>query len=186
MSSKLRIGIAGAGFAAHFHLASYAKVIGQNFEIVAICGSGSDRAGWGLWQITCGNSVPQYGTDFQILDPWNNAEAAVAKLGEALEQLRAAGLAADGSVGNADPILAVTDAWDPKRYDEIIVSTLPSQFSKWLHAGLPDRIGKLTDAPVTHIVSQPPKPEHAVAPPPAHPDKAMGPLSVLAWGARKT
>jgi hypothetical protein len=24
-----------------------------------------------------------------------------------------------------------------------------------------------------------------VAPPPAHPDKAMGPLSVLAWGARK-
>jgi hypothetical protein len=128
--------------------------------------------------------------DFMLIIPatpfGGGREAAVAKLGEALDQLRAAGLAADGSVGNADPILAVTDAWDPKRYDEIIVSTLPSQFSKWLHAGLPDRIGKLTDAPVTHIVSQPPKPEHAVAPPPAHPDKAMGPLSVLAWGARKT
>jgi hypothetical protein len=24
-----------------------------------------------------------------------------------------------------------------------------------------------------------------VAPPPAHPDRAMGPLSVLAWGAKK-
>jgi GABA permease len=106
-------------------------------------------------------------------------------LAEALEQLRAAGLNVEGSVGNADPILAVTDAWDPKRYDEIIVSTLPMRFSKWLHAGLPERIGKLTDAPVTHIVSQPPKPEPEVAPPPAHPDKAMGPLSVLAWGARK-
>jgi hypothetical protein len=46
---------------------------------VDYCGPGADRAGWGLWQITCGDSVPQYGTDFQILDPWNNAEAAVAK-----------------------------------------------------------------------------------------------------------
>jgi hypothetical protein len=46
---------------------------------VDYCGAGSDRAGWGLWQITCGNSVPQYGTDFQILDPWNNAEEAVSK-----------------------------------------------------------------------------------------------------------
>jgi hypothetical protein len=35
--------------------------------------------GWGLWQITPGNSVSQYGTDFQVLDPWNNAEEAVYK-----------------------------------------------------------------------------------------------------------
>jgi hypothetical protein len=112
-------------------------------------------------------------------------EAAERKLAEALEQLQAAGLDVEGSVGNADPILAVTDAWDPKKYDEIIVSTLPMRFSKWLHAGLPERIGKLTDAPVTHVVSQPARPEPEVAPPPPHPDKAMGPLSVLAWGARK-
>jgi hypothetical protein len=46
---------------------------------VDYCGAGADRAGWGLWQITCGNSVSQYGTDFQVLDPWNNAEAAVYK-----------------------------------------------------------------------------------------------------------
>ena len=46
---------------------------------VDYCGAKADRAGWGLWQITCGNSVPQYGTDFQVLDPWNNAEAAVYK-----------------------------------------------------------------------------------------------------------
>ena len=112
-------------------------------------------------------------------------EAATAQLAEALADLRAAGLECEGNVGNADPILAVTDAWDPKKYDEIIVSTLPMRFSKWLHAGLPERIGKLTDAPVTHIVSEPPRPEPELAPPPAHPDKAMGPLSVLAWGARK-
>ncbi|HTX09393.1 MAG TPA: hypothetical protein VME22_12315 [Solirubrobacteraceae bacterium] len=111
--------------------------------------------------------------------------AAVQKLEEALEHMHAIGLEAQGSVGNADPILAVTDAWDPKRYDEIIVSTLPMRLSKWMHAGLPERIAKLTDAPVTHVVSPPPPPEHQVAPPPAHPDGAMGPLSVLAWGARK-
>ena len=112
-------------------------------------------------------------------------EAAAAKLDDALEQLRAAGLEAEGSVGNGDPILAVTDVWDPKKYDEIIVSTLPMRFSKWLHGGLPERIGKLTDAPVTHVVSQPPRPKPEVAPPPAHPDNGMGPLSVLAWGGRK-
>ena len=112
-------------------------------------------------------------------------QAALATLSDALEQLRAAGLEADGTVGNADPILAVTDAWDPKKYDEIIVSTLPLQLSKWLHAGLPDRISRLTDAPVTHVVSAPPKPDPVVAPPPAAPDRSMGPLTVLSWGARK-
>jgi hypothetical protein len=111
--------------------------------------------------------------------------AAVQKLDEALDRLRATGLEAEGTVGNADPILAVTDAWDPKRYDEIIVSTLPMAFSKWLHAGLPERISKLTDAPVTHVVSPPERPDHEVVPPPAHPDRAMGPLSVLAWGSKK-
>jgi hypothetical protein len=35
--------------------------------------------GWGLWQITPGDSEPAYGIDYQMLDPWNNAEAAVAK-----------------------------------------------------------------------------------------------------------
>jgi hypothetical protein len=112
-------------------------------------------------------------------------EAAVGMLSEALAQLREAGLECEGSVGNADPILAVSDAWDPKRYDEIILSTLPMRFSKWLHAGLPERIGRLTDAPVTHVVSQPPKPEHEVSPPPAPRARSMGALSVLTWGARK-
>ena len=52
---------------------------GEIQQGTAYCGSGSNRTGWGLWQITCGNSVPQYCIDYQILDPWNNAEATVAK-----------------------------------------------------------------------------------------------------------
>jgi GABA permease len=107
--------------------------------------------------------------------------AALQQLEQALEQLREAGLEAEGSVGNADPILAVADVWDPKRYDEIIISTLPMRFSKWLHAGLPERIAHLTDATVTHVVSDPPRPELEVVPPPTASEDPMGPLSVLKW-----
>lgn len=35
--------------------------------------------GWGLWQITPGNSVPSVGVDNQLLNPVTNAQAAVAK-----------------------------------------------------------------------------------------------------------
>ena len=113
-------------------------------------------------------------------------EAATTTLETALEQFRAAGLQAEGEIGDSDPIVAVTEAWDPKRFDEIIVSTLPMRFSKWLHAGLPERIDRLTGAPVAHVVSVPPKQAPEAAPVSAHPDRAvMGPLSVLAWGANK-
>jgi nucleotide-binding universal stress UspA family protein len=111
--------------------------------------------------------------------------AAHETLTAAVERLLAAGLEADGIVGVSDPIIAVTEAWDPKRYDEIVVSTLPTGLSKWLHAGLPERIARLTGAPVTHIVSEPPKPEVEVSPPPASEKSAMGPLSVLAWGQKQ-
>lgn len=35
--------------------------------------------GWGLWQITPGNSVPSVGIDYQLLDPLTNARAALVK-----------------------------------------------------------------------------------------------------------
>jgi len=37
------------------------------------------QTGWGLWQITPGNSEPQYGIDNQLLDPLRNGGAAFAK-----------------------------------------------------------------------------------------------------------
>ena len=110
-------------------------------------------------------------------------EVAGETLAAALDQLRQAGLDAHGEVGAPDPVVAVTDAWDPKRYDEIIVSTLPIRVSKWLHTGLPERIAKLTGATISHVVAQPPRPEVATGPPPEHGDLALGPLSVLRWGA---
>jgi hypothetical protein len=120
--------------------------------------------------------------------PFGGGRAAASqKLFDAIDQLQAAGLEIEGSVGNPDPCVAVTETWDPKHHDEIIVSTLPMKMSKWLHAGLPERIARITGAPVTHLVSEPPKPEVETGPAPAHDDLGvmMGPLSVLAWGGSK-
>jgi hypothetical protein len=113
-------------------------------------------------------------------------QEARARLDQALELLDGAGLRIEGRVGSGDPILAVTDEWDPRRYDEIIVCTLPMHISKWLHAGLPERIEKLTGARVTHVVSALPKPELETTPAPVHEKHGvMTPLSVLTWGAQR-
>ena len=127
---------------------------------------------------------------FTLVMPANSVadgrEAAKVRLGEAVERLRAAGLQIDGRVGSGDPILAVSEEWDPRRYDEIIVSTLPMRLSKWLHAGLPERIEHLTGARVTHVVSQPPKPPVTSSPSTVQErHDSMGPLSVLSWGGPK-
>jgi hypothetical protein len=89
-------------------------------------------------------------------------EAAAARLDNALARMREAGLEADGMVGDPDVVMAVHDAWDPQRYDEIVVSTLPTGSSKWLQVDLPHRIGKLTDALVRHVVAEPPAPRRTV------------------------
>jgi GABA permease len=112
---------------------------------------------------------------------WGQGDADRERLAAALERLRAAGLEVDGRIGDSDPIVAVSEAWDPRRHDEIVVSTLPMPVSKWLHAGLPKRIADLTGALVTHVISRP-RPHVEVAPVPPHPKSALGPLSVLGWG----
>ena len=44
MAKRVRIGILGSGFAAHFHLASYEKVYGEDFEIRGLFGRTRDKA----------------------------------------------------------------------------------------------------------------------------------------------
>ena len=85
-------------------------------------------------------------------------EAAAARLERALARMHEAGLEADGMVGDHDVMMAVHDAWDPRRYDDIVVATLPTGSSKWMQVDLPHRIGKLTSAVVRHVVAEPPAP----------------------------
>src|SRR5215211_9178317 len=115
---------------------------------------------------------------FTLVMPASGAEARV-RLEEALAGMRAAGLDnVEGRVGDPDPVVAVMDVWDPMKFDEIIVSTLPTGSSRWLGLDLPHRLEKLTSVPVGHVVSKPQRAEPPTGPPPEHPQK-MGVLAAL-------
>jgi hypothetical protein len=73
---------------------------------------------------------------------------------QAVERLRAAGLDAAGSLGEADPCSAVAAVWDPREYDEIVVATLPPPGSHWLASQVPARIARITGAPVATVVAR--------------------------------
>jgi hypothetical protein len=73
----------------------------------------------------------------------------------ALDRLHADGIEAEAMLGDVDPACAVIECWDPRRWDEVLVSTLPTGTSRWLKIDLPHRIQRAVDAPVTHVVSQP-------------------------------
>jgi hypothetical protein len=115
---------------------------------------------------------------FTLVMPASGAEARV-RLEEALRRMREAGLKnVEGRVGDPDPVVAVMDVWDPMKFDEIIVSTLPTGSSRWLGLDLPHRLEKLTSVPVRHVVSRPPAEEVPAGPPPEQPQK-LGVLAAL-------
>jgi hypothetical protein len=127
---------------------------------------------------------------FTLLVPGQGPGLAGRRAGEpqlqaALERWRAAGLEADGLTGDADPVDAVRETWDPKSMDEVIVSTLPGQSSKWLRFDLPHRIATLTGAIVHHVIAMDMRPEPPHGPPPPHETSPLGPLGVLAWGGKR-
>ena len=91
-------------------------------------------------------------------DPRGRASARQ-KLERAVERMRGAGLDVQGIVGaDANPLFSVAEIWDANVYDEIVVSTLPTGVSHWLNLDLPQRIARLTNAPVTHVESLPEAP----------------------------
>jgi hypothetical protein len=78
-------------------------------------------------------------------------------LADALKAMTDAGLEkVEGHVGNSDPVVAVMDVWDPMKFDEIVVSTLPTGSSRWLGIDLPRRLERLTSVSVRHVESKPP------------------------------
>jgi hypothetical protein len=116
---------------------------------------------------------------FTLVMPATGAEARE-RLEAALEGMRAAGLDnVEGKVGDPDPVVAVMDVWDPMKFDEVIVSTLPTGSSRWLGLDLPHRLEKLTSVPVRHVVSQPEREEVPAGPPPKRPQRMGGVLTAL-------
>jgi hypothetical protein len=105
-----------------------------------------DRRGRGPISVTL--LVP---AAWEAQDPHGGMETGRRRVRAALENLRDTGLEVQCRVGDPDPITALREAWDPDRFDEIIVSTLPSRVSKWLQIDLPRRAGRITGVPVTHV-----------------------------------
>ncbi len=87
---------------------------------------------------------------------WTEGEAtAVARrnLDDALAWMHGFGAVATGSVGDADPVLAVTDLLGHAEFDAIILSTLPAGVSRWIRQDLPHRLRRRTDLSVHHVVA---------------------------------
>jgi len=65
----------------------------------------------------------------------------------------AAGGTVEAIVGDTDPFVAVRDAIECSRFDEVIISTLPHRVSHWLRIDLPARVERL-GLPVTVVTAE--------------------------------
>ena len=66
---------------------------------------------------------------------------------------KAAGAPIEGIVGDPEPLAAIQDAVNLHGYDELIISTLPKRFSRWLRLDLPHKAAGL-GLPVTTVTAE--------------------------------
>ena len=85
---------------------------------------------------------------------------AARRLRAAIRAIEAIGATASGFVGPNDPMAAVREAYLERDFDEVVVSTLPPDTSRWVAIDLPHRIRRRVDVPVHHVVA-PEAPEPA-------------------------
>lgn len=77
---------------------------------------------------------------------------AVVRADSAANRLRQAGLElGEVIVGDPDPYAAVGDALHSREFDGVVVSVLPRRISGWLALGLPARLRRTIDLPVSQV-----------------------------------
>ncbi len=97
---------------------------------------------------TFGDLTPLTATDEEGM------RGAQERLEEQLRALTAAGAERPtGEVGDPDPLAAIASVLTRGSFDEIIVSTLPSNVSRWVKLDLPSRVERRFRLPVTHVES---------------------------------
>jgi hypothetical protein len=74
------------------------------------------------------------------------------RLDDSLGTLRAAGVRAQGEVGDSDPLQAIEDALRRFGADEIIISTHPAGRSNWLERDVVANARERFALPITHVV----------------------------------
>ena len=91
----------------------------------------------------------------KVVDPedqsHNEAEAVIELAIPLLEE--AAGAPVDAMIGVPEPLAAIQDAVNLHGFDELIISTLPTRVSKWLHLDLPSKAAGL-GLPVTTVTAR--------------------------------
>ena len=76
------------------------------------------------------------------------------RLATTLAELYKADTDATGQPMSPEPYAAITNAIAHYRIDEILISTLSGQQSRWLEEGLIERVKEVTDLPVEHYETQ--------------------------------
>jgi hypothetical protein len=91
----------------------------------------------------------------RVVDPEDQGQGeAEATLELALPLLeKAAGSPVDGLVGDPEPLAAIQDAVNLHGFDELIISTLPKRFSRWLRLDLPHKAAGL-GLPLTTVTAE--------------------------------
>jgi GABA permease len=74
------------------------------------------------------------------------------RLDDSIAALRGIGIEAHGEVGDPDPNMAIEDALRAFPADEIIISTLPPEQSRWLEHEVVERTRREVGLPMTHVV----------------------------------
>jgi hypothetical protein len=115
---------------------------------------------------------------------WSEREDARVRLDEAIASLRERGIEGEGLLGDADPVVAVQEVWNPGRFDEVMVSTFATGASRWMQIDLPHRIARLTDCTVRHFVTQPQVPPAPPTPPPEPRGLLESALGLLRTGTK--
>jgi hypothetical protein len=88
-----------------------------------------------------------------VVDPDAVRAAASERLERTLRELADNGIEARGFVVDAGPVDAVRDHIAHEAPDEVIVSTHPTQNSRWLRRDVVDQMRRfLRDVPVEHVV----------------------------------
>ena len=90
------------------------------------------------------------------LDLWDaTQQAAQARLDHTLSILRSDHLEADGALGDQRPLRALAKAVDTFNPDQIVIATLPPEYSVWHRFDVVDRARAEHGPPVTHVVVTP-------------------------------
>jgi hypothetical protein len=77
------------------------------------------------------------------------------RMARSISALRGVGVEVRAEVGDPDPNMAIEDALRVFPADEIVISTLPPEQSRWVEHEVVERTRREVDLPMTHVVVDP-------------------------------